>query len=80
MVTSPLTRPDRLIRTHIPHARGEEAEGDETHLQNGLVGPWVARSSSILRGPQLSCWPHLIAKCGSQAFIVAWSGTSPVER
>jgi hypothetical protein len=37
-----------MVRTHIPHACGKEAIGDETHLQSGWYGPWVARSSSIL--------------------------------
>src|SRR5262249_12658755 len=51
---------------------------DETHLQNGLVGPWVARSSSILRGCGLSREPPV--RGSVYAFIAAPSGTSPVVR
>src|SRR5215831_4080610 len=45
-----------LIRTHIPHACGEEAMRMRPIYAPAWFGPWVARSSSILRGARLTPW------------------------
>src|ERR1700754_799739 len=68
-----------VVRAHFPHACGEEANEDETHLRNGIG--WPLGGTVIIhpvRSAATAAAPALRVRC--YAFIVAPAGTRPVVR
>src|SRR5215468_326507 len=57
-----------LIRTHIPHACGEEAMRMRPIYAPAWFGPWVARSSSILQGSAA----YAVARPREFGFMLSW--------
>src|SRR5258708_4176898 len=68
-----------VVRTHFPHACGEEADEDETHLRNGIG--WPLGGTVIIhpaRSAATAAAPAFVSRC--YTFMVAPAGTSPVVR